>query len=34
MGEKITGIKYENEVKEMTVSEISKALGFEVKVVK
>ena len=32
--EKITGIKYENEVKEMTVAEISKALGFEVKVVK
>lgn len=33
MFERITGIKEESQVKEMTVAEISKALGFEVKVI-
>jgi len=32
--EKITGIKFESEVKEMTVSEINKVLGYDVKIIK
>ena len=32
--EKITSIKFESEVKEMTVSEINKALGYDVKIIK
>jgi len=32
--EKITSIKFEAEVKEMTVSEINKALGYDVKIIK
>jgi hypothetical protein len=32
--EKITGIKYESEVKEMTVKEISEKLGYDVKIIK
>jgi len=32
--EKITGVKFESEIKEMTIKEISEKLGYEVKIIK